>query len=184
MPTEKPRINLTMQPHRYELVKRLAAAQGVSMASVLTEILDQVWPVLERVCVVLEAARRAKETQLVGMREAAAAAESELVPIMYQATTQFDMFIEDAQKAFGEPLVEAPTATETIRKARSASKGANPRPVIRGSGLSAPPTGLEQGKPRKADQKGDSGDMRPKCTCTVTDDLRVWNKSCPVHRRG
>ena len=101
MPTPNPRINLTMQPHRYELVKRLATVQGVSMASVISEVLEEVYPVLERVCVVLEAARMAKETQRAGMREAVAAAEAELVPIIDKAVAQFDMFIDDAQKALG-----------------------------------------------------------------------------------
>lgn len=158
MATEKPRINLTMQPHHYDLVKRLAAAQGVSMASILSEVLEPAYPVLERVCVVLEAARRAKETQISGMREALSAAEAELVPIMYQATTQFDMFIDQAHKALGDsPDSGLPNATEAIRKARGASQGGNPRPVIRGSGLSTPPPENSQGNPRKARRKDKGG---------------------------
>jgi hypothetical protein len=127
------------------------------MASVLSEVLEEVYPVLERVCVVLEAARRAKETQVSGMREAVAAAEAELVPIMYQATTQFDMFIDQAQRALGDVPDDVPTATEAIRKARGASKGGNPRPVIRGSGLSTPPPGKKQGTPGKARRKAKGG---------------------------
>jgi len=159
MATEKPRINLTMQPHHYDLVKRLAAAQGVSMASILSEVLEPAYPILERVCVVLEAGRRAKETQISGMREALSAAEAELVPIMYQATTQFDMFIDQAHKALGDsPASGLPNATEAIRKAQEASKGGNPRPVIRGSGLSTPPTRKDQGTPGKARRKAKGGD--------------------------
>lgn len=158
MATEKPRINLTMQPHHYDLVKRLAAAQGVSMASILSEVLEPAYPVLERVCVVLEAARRAKETQISGMREALSAAEAELVPIMYQATTQFDMFIDQAHKALGDsPASGLPNATEAIRKARGASQGGDPRPVIRGSGLSTPPPENNQKTPRKARRKDKGG---------------------------
>lgn len=154
MPTVKPRINLTMPPHRYDLVKRLAAAQGVSMASVISEVLDEVYPVLERVCVVLEAARRAKETQISGMREAVAAAEADLAPLMYQATTQFDMFIDEAQKALGEQPDSTQSATEAIRKARAAAKGSDPRPVIRGSGSNPPTPDATPEKPGKARQKG------------------------------
>ena len=151
MPTANPRIQLTVPPHRYDLIKRLAAAQGVSMASVVTDIMDEVYPVLERVCVVLEAAKQARETGKQGLRDAVAQAEADLVPILYQAVDQLDIFMEDAAKNVGVDLSPDTRASEAIRKAQDAShsrqqmappgaagggsaKSRTPRHVIRGSG--------------------------------------------------
>ena len=150
MPSTNPRIALTMQPHRYDLLKRLAVLQGCSMASLVTGVLDEIYPVLERVCVVLEAAQRAKETSKEGLREAVAKAENELVPLIYRAVDQFDMFIDDAAKSVGADLTSQERASEAIRKAQGVEGGtvrarardarpepaANPRRVIRGSGSS------------------------------------------------
>lgn len=151
MPTSNPRIQLTVPPHRYDLIKRLAAAQGVSMASVVTDIMDEVYPVLERVCVVLEAAKQAQETGKQGLREAVAQAEADLVPFLYQAVDQLDIFMEDAAKSVGVELSPDTRAADAIRKAaatqqlsqQTAPRGAagggdanarTPRHVIRGSG--------------------------------------------------
>lgn len=146
MPTIKPRIKLTLEPHRYDLIKRLAAAQGVSMASVVTDIMDEVYPVLERVCIVLEAAKQAQETGKQGLRDAVAQAEADLVPFLYQAVDQLDIFMEDAAKKVGVDLAPDTRASEAIRKAQEASqsrqqiagggdaKSRTPRHVIRGSG--------------------------------------------------
>ena len=57
MATTKPRINVTLEQHRYDLFKRLAALQGVSMSSLVAELLEAVADPMERVCVVLEAAK-------------------------------------------------------------------------------------------------------------------------------
>ena len=152
MPTAKPRLNLTLQQHRYDLLKRLADIQGVSMSSVVTDVMEEVYPVLERVCVVLEAAQLAKKTSKEGLREAISKAEGELAPILYRAVDQFDMFIDDAAAALGVDPQSSPKAAEAIRKAQgipSAGEGGEvsaraeappprrrggPRPVIRGSG--------------------------------------------------
>ena len=62
MRTFNPRVGLTLKPHRYDLLKRMAALQGVSMASLVTELLEEFYPVLERVCVALEMAKGAQES--------------------------------------------------------------------------------------------------------------------------
>lgn len=151
MPTSNPRLQLTLSPHRYDLIKRLSVIQGVSMSSVVTDILDEVYPVLERVCVVLEAAKQAQETGKQGLRDAVAQAESELVPILYQAVDQLDIFMEDAAKSVGFELSTDSRAAEAIRRAQApqqtsqqiapqgaagggSAKARTPRHVIRGSG--------------------------------------------------
>jgi uncharacterized protein (DUF1778 family) len=104
MPAKNPRIAVTVSPERYELIRRLAELQGRSMGSVMNEVFDQVEPVLERVCVVLEAAHKAQDEARTGLKERAESAEKDLQPLLEQAMSQFDMFIQGAKEdAEGEP---------------------------------------------------------------------------------
>lgn len=150
MPSKNPRIALTLEPHRYELLTRLAKHQGKSRAAVIMETLDLLFPVMERVCFVLEAAQLAQESSREGLRQSVAKAEAELLPQLYRAVDQFDMFVEDAAASVGVPLHASEKASAVIRQAmaydgsaRSAATparrpeaSAGPRPVIRGSGSS------------------------------------------------
>ena len=101
MPSNKPRINLTVSQQRYDLLKRLAELQGRSMTAVVNEVLDQVEPVLERVVVVLEAASKAEDEARTGLKESAEKAERDLAPVIEQALSQFDMFLQEAQDQTG-----------------------------------------------------------------------------------
>ena len=106
MATTKPRINVTLEPHRYALFKRLAALQGVSMSSLVAELLDAVAEPMERVCVVLEAAAKAPGDLKTGLRAAVDRAEATLMPSALKAIDQFDMFlcdIGDVIEAAGAP---------------------------------------------------------------------------------
>ena len=120
MPTVKPRINITLQPERYDLLRRLSSLQGSSMASIVVEVMDSVYPVLERVVIVLEAAKNAQTSQKEGMRKAVEAAEVEMMPHMYDAISQFDMFIDEAAKATGADLTALKSSEEVLRKIMSA----------------------------------------------------------------
>lgn len=116
MPSAKPRIALVLEQPRYDLLKRLAALQGVSMASVVCEVMETVYPVLERVCVVLEAGKRAQESQKQGMRDAVEKAEADLLPHLYTAINQFDMFMDEAAEATGADLKALKSSEEVLRK--------------------------------------------------------------------
>lgn len=115
MPSANPRINLTLTPHRYELLTRLAKLQGSSRAGIISETMELVYPMLERVCVVLEAAQRAQETRADGLREAVAKVEAELSPMLYEVASQFDLFMDQAGAAVG---VDSPgeSAMAQVRK--------------------------------------------------------------------
>lgn len=155
MPSKNPRIALTVQPHRYELLKRLSEFQGTTMAGLISDTMEMMYPVMERVCVVLEAAKKAEQTSKEGFKESIAKAEAELLPIMYEAVSQFDMFVGEAAKAVGAPDDSATRAESAIREIMSrdqatgeegptmsrmrgvvgSTDSGNPRPVIRGSGI-------------------------------------------------
>lgn len=54
MPTPKPRINVTMEYHDYEVIKRLSELTGSSMSKTINEYLGLIVPTLERVVENLE----------------------------------------------------------------------------------------------------------------------------------
>lgn len=151
MATKNPRINVTVTPERYELLKRLAGYQGSSMAGLVAETMEMMYPVMERVCVVLEAARRAQETSKEGFRDSIAKAEAEMLPLMYQAVDQFDMFVDQAAESLGVKFDSEEKTSSVIQRAMEAApqpkkaaaggdgfsgeaRTQNPRLVIRGSG--------------------------------------------------
>lgn len=181
MPSKNPRINLTLDPLRYDLLTRLAKLQGTSRAALISETMEVVYPVLERVCVVLEAAQRAQETSRQGLRDSVAKAEAELLPMLYEAVNQFDLFIEDTADSMGVELDHRDRAFSAIQKAmeadtkpgrrvatvsaRAGDAGAQsghkaPASVIRGSEFIPPPTKPTTKKPAKPLQKGVSKDSK------------------------
>lgn len=122
MPTINPRVAITVPPHRHDLLKRLAALQGVSMAGLVTDLLNEFYPVLERVCVALEMAKKAQATTKTGIREAAEKAQAEIQPMLAESMNQFDLFMKHLEVSVIEPKE---VETESV----------SPRVVTRGSGI-------------------------------------------------
>jgi uncharacterized protein (DUF1778 family) len=173
MPTKNPRINITVKPERYELLKRLASHQGTTMSGLVSETMEMMYPVMERVCVVLEAAKMAQESSKDGLRKTIAKAEAELLPMLYEAVGQFDMFVDDAAKSVGvehdasshavniirdimdkdAALGASGTGSTDARLARAGGRGAeatgNPRHVIRGSGFPTEAKSVSTRRPKK-----------------------------------
>lgn len=59
MPTSKPRIAVTVSPHVYETISRLAFLQGKSRGAVVGEMLEIAHPPLMRTIALIEAAMEA-----------------------------------------------------------------------------------------------------------------------------
>ena len=139
MATTKPRINVTLEPHRFELYKRLAALQGVSMSSLVAELLETVAEPMERVCVVLEAAKTAPSSVLNGLRSAIGKAEAELMPNALTVVEQGNMFFTEVENALvigGEDERSVSDEQNSARAATTLSPSAvapDPRLVTRGS---------------------------------------------------
>lgn len=152
MPSVKPRLALTLPEHRHELLKRLAALQGVSMASVVTELLEECYPVLERVVLALEAAKSASESAKTGLRESCDKAIAEIEPYREQFMDQWDLFMDGITR-------EAQGAGERAERSDAHSPAppaatVNPRVVTRGSGSTDTPPIAHVRNRRKADGKG------------------------------
>jgi len=155
MPSVKPRLALTLPEHRHDLLKRLAGLQGVSMASVVTELLEECYPVLERVVVALEAAKSASESAKTGLRDSCDRAIAEMEPYRDQFMDQFDLFMDGiTRQAQGAgPTETAPRGAGTVGHALGPG-AVNPRVVTRGSGSPDTPPIPHVRKSRKASGKG------------------------------
>lgn len=123
MPTVKPRITITLEPHSHEVLSRLSSASHQSMASIVTDILDTAIPSLERVVVVMERAATATQEVRDGVAAAVERAERELLPSLMDAVGQTDLFLGDlAEKAVGAAAAQdAKAAGKRRRRAASPS---------------------------------------------------------------
>jgi len=165
MATDKPRITITLEPDHYAILRRMANAQGGSMARIVTELVSEMAPLLGRVADMLEATVKAQQNMKVSMRKAADQAEEDMKPLMQVALSQFDFFASEMERiasAADQPTPEvpqsptAPGVAGTVR--RSSTKAKGPRTVI--TGATNPNGG---------------------CLCTITEHERQENKLCPVH---
>lgn len=155
MATTKPRINVTLEPHRYELLKRLAGLQGVSMSYLMSDLLETVSEPLERVCVVLEAASKASQSVSDGLRAAAERAEGVLLPQAEALMGQTDLFLADVLKVAGGSGHD----DETGAAWHGGGAAPDPRPVTRGSTPLRKGQKKARAKSRKAAPlKGSGGD--------------------------
>jgi hypothetical protein len=132
MATTKPRIQVTLKPSQYELLKRLAKVQRRPMSAILSELFDEIEPVYERMATVLEAAIRAQDTAKQGMRDALTAAEEEMRPHVAAAMGQFDLL--EAQFGLSASVIGAASAA-----GGPISAAVTPGSVTRGSGTPTPP---------------------------------------------
>jgi hypothetical protein len=143
MPTEKPRIQVTLKPSQYALFKRLAELRHRPMAAIIAELVDEIEPVYERLAVVLQAAVRAQASVKEGRIEAARRAELELAPIVARAMSQLD-FLSDPGMDGNAAGFGRPSGASAADPASS-----TPASVTRGSGLSEtrPRTGPARSPP-------------------------------------
>jgi hypothetical protein len=145
MPTEKPRITITLEKRVYEVLRRLSAASGESMSSCVTQFLDVAIAPMERMVVVLEQAKVAPRETKEAVRASILRAEAKLLPgVIAAAVEQNDMFLAEwspeaieAREAIlaGERRkAEGPKAAAE-RRPQAPERLVTPVPVTRGSGL-------------------------------------------------
>lgn len=137
MPTNKPRVQVTLEPYTHDVIKRLADLQGRTRGSVISELLDSVAPSLTKTVALLEAAFAAPESIKQGMRSVVEGVHQELTEVAGDATKQLDFLLDRISDG-------------------NAETGANPHVVTRGSGINPPTPKPASKKPRKASKSGDS----------------------------
>lgn len=116
MPTNKPRVQVTLEPSTHEVIERLAELQGRTRGSVIAELLDAVAPSLSRTVALIEAAKEAPESVRKGLIQVVQGAHDDLLEVVGDAHKQVDLLGEEMGK-LGAPVREA-----------------NPHVVTRGSG--------------------------------------------------
>lgn len=137
MPTNKPRITITLEPEMHDTLRRLAKVQGRTISAVIREYLDAVEAPLERVASVLEALQRQKEKvegEAKGVSERiaedATQAERGATEMLEHLMAQMDMFVQSIEEEGGERRAE-----------QSVSADASPRPPATNRGVRSVPYG-------------------------------------------
>lgn len=133
MPTLKPRVQVTLEPHTHEVIERLAVLQGRTRGFVIAELLDSVAPVLARTVALLEAAAEAPEQVKQGLRSVAGDLHRDLVELSGEASAQLDFALDQMGATVSDPHV-----------------------VTRGSGMGVKPPHTKPKKPRKPSKPGGS----------------------------
>lgn len=96
MPTERPRITITLNQQQHAVLRRMSELGGDSMSAIVVDMLDTVLPMLERVVVTMQAAHDAPAQAKEGMRQSFERAEAEMLPQLTSMMSQLDMLLEPA----------------------------------------------------------------------------------------
>lgn len=119
MATVKPRLQVTLKPHVYQVLCRLAELQGRPRSAFVAELLEEVAPPLIRTVALIEAARDAPEDvkrRMVGVTEQA---ERQLSAAAASGLHQLDWMLEAVA-----PPGEGPRSSNTgVRSTFNSQKG-------------------------------------------------------------
>lgn len=143
MSTTKPRITITLEPKQYEVISRLAALQKGSMSRIVSELLAEVTPMLEKVCDTMAIAVKANDDMKARIFKSCEEAEQDMRPLVEAVTNQLDMFAGGVRAAVGAGAGAADTGND-------GSDGESPRPVITGA---TKPNGTPK-TPKSASKRG------------------------------
>jgi methionyl-tRNA formyltransferase len=98
MATDKPRITITLEPKQHDVLKRLAKLEKTSMSRIITQLLSESTPVLEKVVESLEIARKLSADARLNFFKSAQDAEMKIRPIADFAKSQVDFFASEIEK--------------------------------------------------------------------------------------
>ena len=90
MPTNKPRVMVTLDPSVYETLSRLAELQGSSRSRVVADLLESIHPPLQRTVALLDAAKEAPQQVKDGLRSTVEDLEREISGQSREALGQLD----------------------------------------------------------------------------------------------
>lgn len=125
MATLKPRITVTLSDNQHNLLSTLADLQSVSMSSIVADLIDSVYPALERVAVILRAAKEAPEEVKRELRKSTEDAEKLFLPAAKDLMVQLDMLMDVA------PVSKGGRRTP-LKPALDSGKSLRPPPTNRG----------------------------------------------------
>lgn len=147
MPTEKPRLMVTLEQRTYDVLKRLSAVQRRPASAIVREVLDGSTDMLSDIADTMEALERAQEAArarigaeaTAGLDEAASTLQPHLEGILghFRALAALASdFVDEAGLERGGVLAEARAPQRSEERTQPPARGAihsDPQPVIRGS---------------------------------------------------
>lgn len=148
MATQKPRITVTLEPHTYYVLTKMAHLQGGSRSGIISDLLESVTPVFERTCYVLEMADRATTGVNNDIRASMERSEAKVQAMMDDAMGQLDIFAMDLTRASkaGSGVVGADCAA-----GGAGDSGAEPLPPLSNTGVTPK---ANRKTPKKSGTKG------------------------------
>lgn len=135
MPTNKPRIQVTLEPSTYEAVTALAQASGQSRSSVIAEMIHQSEEPIRRVTAILQAAAVSRRELAAGTRAAVAGAAERLTDLEVQVLQIADQLVGQLGLNLEPPAVHPAGRASGLSDGRKRGSAEDPRPVTRGSGF-------------------------------------------------
>lgn len=116
MPTAKPRITVTLEPHSHEVLSRLSRLGGDSMSALVAQYVELAIPSLERLVVAMERVHEAPQEIRQGFAAAVAEAERDVMPALEQAARQADLFLSRAEASASTAAVGAQPSKAVRRR--------------------------------------------------------------------
>jgi hypothetical protein len=153
MPTQNPRLTITLTPEVAAVLKSMSEASGNSQSSIVGELLQASVPVFERVTSAIAAAREmeqsAKDEIAAGLERAQKRLEKQLPLHLATIDEGLRPLLEHAEEVRRRRARTDARTRSGRTAARGAKGGATPVPVTRGSGsTSGGPAGSRKGKAR------------------------------------
>lgn len=131
MPTQNPRLTVTLKPSTHAQLEEVSRLTGDSKSALIAQILEQSHPVFDRLIQVLKAAEQAKH-------EVRTRASTDLAEAQARIEQQLGLVLGEFDAYTGDLLQEV---EEVRRRARRAPRDAGAVPRARGSErLATPPS--------------------------------------------
>lgn len=165
MPAKNPRLTITLSPSLHAMLRRLSELTGSSQSSLIGELLEGSVPVLGRTCVVLEAARDAKDAMRGRLAEDIGAAQAKI-------EQQLGLALGDFDKLTGSLLADV----EEVKR-RATRKTPAARAVARGAGSAAGAATAPDSPPARAKKARPGVGLTPLSNRGVRNDPEQTKKS-------
>lgn len=138
MPTVKPRIQVTLTPHQYEVIKAVTATSGQSMSTFLAELVELSMPTFEKMAHAFATIRDAQRLEKERLAKSLEQAHDRIEPLAHQALAEFGRMVDVIEAAAESPSRSGARKADSVaagdagasRSGAGAAK--SPRPVTRG----------------------------------------------------
>ena len=107
MPTNRPRITVSLDPQTYAVLKAISECGGQPMSAFISEMMDSARPTLERMAATFQKIKAAQDNERARFLNTVDEAQAVLEPVVMQAVDQFDLFLGQ----IGDAVSGAGTAT-------------------------------------------------------------------------